>query len=172
MKALKIGLSVFLVYHLITVLLLPVASSLAGRRLARYFIPYANTLGFNTTWQFFSPAPSPMFYLEYELETGADDEVPETKTYPPARKGHTWDEGWSRRLFGMRFFALNEERLENYFVPFLCRENPTAKSVVIQAVFEKIEDVERVGEYAEFKDMAERIDLPRRRYACPEGARG
>lgn len=174
-KWLKIVFSVFLLYHLFTVLLMPIGGSLAGRKLGRFVLPYANTLGFNTTWQFFSPGPSPMFYLEYDVETDVDAPVAsEPKVYPPARQAFAWDDGWNRRLYGMRFFALNPERLERYFIPFLCRENPGARGISVQAVFEKIDDLDRAARTdtlwnSDFKDLSERIDLPRQKFSCAEG---
>jgi hypothetical protein len=174
LKAVKIALSLFLVYHFSAVILLPNSSSLTGRKLAHYFLDYANQLGFNTSWAFFSPGPSPMFYLEYDVEMKNADETGASQSfvYPPPKKPFSFDDGYNRRLFGMRFFALNQERLEKYFVPFLCRQAPGAESISIRQVFERIEDIERAGEWADYKDMAERVDLPRQRYACPEVGAG
>jgi hypothetical protein len=168
--AVKVALTVFLIYHLSAVLLLPNSTSLVGRKLSRYFLNYANQLGFNTGWAFFSPAPSPMFYLEYDAEMANGEEANggQPLVYPPHRVGFGYDDGWNRRLFGMRFFALNPERLERFFVPYLCRQVPGAQRITVQPVFERIEDVERAGEWAEFKDMSERLDLPRQKYSCPE----
>lgn len=175
MKATKIALTIFLLYHLSAVALLPIGSSLLGRKLAWLFLPYANTLGFNTTWQFFSPGPSPMFYLEYRPDNGEDvianvagSDASEPLTYPEKRHGTQWSEAWNRRLFGMRFLALNAERTERYLVPFLCRAADYPKSVDLKSVVERVEDIERPGEASEFKDLTERVELPRQKYSCPE----
>ncbi len=149
---------------------MPIGSSIAGRKYSRYFLSYANTLGFNTTWQFFSPGPSPMFYLEYEAEGAGETQLSAPLAYPPLRQGFSWNDGWNRRLFGMRFMALSPERMERYFVPFLCRQVPGAKAISVRSIVDRVEDIERAGHFAEIKDMAERVDLPSQRYACPEGA--
>lgn len=159
-----------ILYHLGAVFIMPNSSSLLGRELAGYFLDYANLMGFNTTWQFFSPGPSPTYYLEYQVETPSDPDMLQAPTlqYPPKRKPFTWSDFYNRRLFGMRFFTLFPERLERFFVPFLCRQHPGATGVYVQSVFERIPNIERAEANARFKDMSERLDLPRRRYGCPE----
>lgn len=151
---------------------MPVGSSLAGRKLYRYFATYANTLGFNTTWQFFSPGPSPMFYIEYEPDFGTDEdwteESPAPFTYPPKREGFSWSDGWNRRLFGMRFLALHPHLMPRFFIPFLCREHPGAKAIDVRSTIDQIEDLERSDRWTELEDSTRRIDLPRERYSCEE----
>lgn len=167
LRWLKLGLSLFLVYHLSTILLMPNSSSLLGRKTSWLFLSYANTMNFNTTWQFFSPGPSPTFYLEYEVEMPGDREsISAPLMYPPQRKGLVWDDAWNRRLFGMRFFALTDNQLERFFIPYLCRENPGAEAISSRGVVEKVEDIERAGEWASFKE-SQRLDLPRQRISCP-----
>ncbi len=169
LKALKIALSAFLLYHLATVLLMPNGSSLTGRKLSRYFSAYANTLGFNTTWQFFSPGPSPMFYLEYEPVYNYDDEPDSGPfSYPPKREGFAWSDSWNRRLFGMRFFALHPGYMERFFVPFLCRQYEGAIAINIRSVIDQVEDLERVGMRSDLSESTVRVDLPSQEYACPE----
>jgi hypothetical protein len=167
----KAVLSLLVAYHLAAVVILPNSSSLAGRQLSRFFIPYANLLGFNTTWQFFSPGPAPTFFLEYEIETADSYDLPpeEPRQYPDPRNGYSWSEAYNRRFYGMRFFALDPIRLERFFVPFLCRLHPEAEAVTVQGVFEKIPAIEKAGEWADFKEMSERFSFPRQRFGCPEG---
>ena len=167
----KAFLTIFIVYHLLTVLIMPISGSMLGRRMGHVFSPYANLLGFNNTWQFFSPGPSPMFYLEYEVEkTDSDAIASQVSFYPPAREKLTWDDGWNRRLFGMRFFSLNGDLLERFLGPYLCRQNPDAQAISVKRVFEKVEDIERIGEWADFRELSQRLDLPRQRILCPAGA--
>lgn len=150
---------------------MPNGSSLTGRKLSRYFSAYANTLGFNTTWQFFSPGPSPMFYLEYEPVYDFDDgagSIPEPQFYPPKRKGFEWSDHWNRRLFGMRFFALQPQRLERYLVPFLCRQFEGAAAIRIRSIVDQVEDIERVGLWSELRESTQRLDLPSQEFSCPE----
>ena len=168
-SALKVLISVFIVYHLAAVLLMLIGSSLAGRKLARFFLPYVNTLGFNSTWQGFSPGPSPMFYLQYEPDLGGDEVAASEPTFfPPKRAGFTWSDGWSRRLFSMRFLATNPELMERFLVPFLCRQSAGARSIDVQSIVDQVEPIDRPDEMTEFTEMTRRLDLPRQKYTCPE----
>ncbi len=165
---LKVAISTFIVYQLFAVLLLPISGSLPGRKLARFFTPYANELGMNTTWNFFSPGPSPMFFLQYEVEMsdGSEANNGEPLIYPPPREGRTFSDGWSRRFYGMRYLALDSERYVSFLVPFLCRQTPGAAAIYVQGVLEKIEDIEKADTWAEYPDMTERMSLQRERHSC------
>lgn len=169
---LKIGLSIFVLYHLLAVTILPMGSGLIIRELGRYFTPYANLLQLNTTWQFFSPGPSPIFYLEYSfLEETADGEDFETEPelLPERRQTFGYSDSYNRRLFSMRFFSLNQQRLELYLVPWLCRQNPKAVQVTVRQKFGQIKSVERARtdrELEDFSQMAEPMNLPSSTHAC------
>ena len=167
--ALKVILSVLIAYHLAAVCLLPNSSSMLGRKLGWLFLPYANPTLFNRTWQFFSPGPMPVFYLEYELETetNSNDMLRTTYVYPEHRKSIQIDDFYMRTLAGMRFLALQDVPFEKYFVEYLCRQHPEALALDIRSVVERLPDVEDAGRFIDFKDMADRTDLPRRTYACP-----
>ena len=125
-RLLKAVLSVFLVYHLLAILILPMGKGLLIRDLGRHFYTYANVFGLNTTWQFFSPGPSPIFYLEYSFtypEVEGDDnsfEMSEPQLLPEKRNGFGVSDFYSRRLYSMRFLSLDDGRMENYMAPWLC----------------------------------------------------
>jgi hypothetical protein len=165
---LSIILSGMILYHLAAVIVLPNSSSLLGRKTAGFFLPYANTLGFNTSWQFFSPGPSPMFYLEYFVEFDREGNESEVMPYPLRRVAGSWSDSYNRRLFGMRFFSLNPDRLERYLAPFLCRQHPGAVSISVQPVYEPIQSIDRAGDFSDFRDMRQRVDFPRQRFSCPD----
>lgn len=177
-RVLKTVLSVFIAYHLLTVLILPMGNGLVIRELGRYFIPYANVLGFNTSWQFFSPGPSPIFYLEYTYSypppAGNDDafDESEAKLLPEKRTHFGVSDFYSRRLYSMRFLSLDANRLEKYMAPWLCRRDPRAESVTIRQVIAQIQSVERhrsdLG-VERFADMAEAVNGQRSTFACARG---
>lgn len=169
---LKAVLSFFILYHLATVVILPMGSGLLIRELGRYFVPYANLFQMNTTWQFFSPGPSPIFYLEYsylfESDQGGEVES-EPALLPERRTGFGYSDFYNRRLFSMRFFSLNEQRLARYLVPWLCRQNLKATSVTVRQKFGQIQSVERVRtehDLENFSDMAEPMNLPSSTHSC------
>ncbi len=168
----KLILALFLVFHLAAVVILPMGSGLLNRHWGRFFIGYANTLGFNTTWQFFSPGPSPTFYLEYEFDEGGEDfEESEIYLLPERRTGFWWSDFYNRRLYSMRFLSLAPNLLVQYLVPWLCQKNPKAKAVTVQKIFERITNVEReTGGAAEdtFQDMEVKERVARETHSCPE----
>jgi hypothetical protein len=167
--ALKLLLSVFLLYHLAAVIVLPNSSSLMGRRIGWAFLGYANPLLLNRTWQFFSPGPMPSSYLEYEVETADNgtDDVRESHRWPKLNQNSFNNDFYLRTMAGMRFLAANETNFENYFIPYLCKLHPGAIALDLRSVVEQVPAIERAGEYQDFKDMQERLDLPSRRYDCP-----
>ncbi len=172
---LKVVLSIFIVYHLAAVIVLPMGSGLLIRELGRYFVPYANLLQMNTTWQFFSPGPSPIFYLEYTYLFETDDagessqSESEPKLLPERRTGFGYSDFYNRRLFSMRFFSLNEQRLARYLVPWLCRQNEKATSVSVRQMFGQIQGVERARkdhDLEDFSDMAVPMNFPSSTHTC------
>src|SRR3954467_1869488 len=89
---LKLVFSLFLLYHLAVIVIMPNPSSLLGRKYSRYLTDYANSLGLNTTWQFFSPGPAPVFYLEYTIEKPGGEEDETSYQIPERRRASYYDE--------------------------------------------------------------------------------
>ena len=166
---LQVLMSLGILYHLLAVVLLPNPQSITGRSLGRLVIPYANQLGFNTTWQFFSPGPSPTFYLEYHVVKATEDDSDSgAHFYPPMRQGHSWDDRYNRRLYAMRFFSLDQIRMENYFVPWLCAQHPGAVELDVRYIFEPIPPIEKAESGTTFKDMSVRYEPMDRTFHCPD----
>lgn len=175
-RLLKTVLSIFLVYHLLAVTILPMGSGLVVRELGRYFVGYANLFALNTTWQFFSPGPSPIFYLEYTYSypPAVDDEeawetLSEPMLLPERRVGFGISDFYSRRLYSMRFLSLNSDRMERLLVPWLCKQDPRATSVSVRQMFGEIQNVERHrGQFGadSFADMAEKRKSERLNFRC------
>lgn len=169
---LKILISLFLVYHLAAVIILPNGSSMVGRKFARYFLPYANSLLFNRTWQFFSPGPAPAYYVEYRTITNAaagEDEERAPFIYPPLRQDR-FDDLYFRSLGGLRLLSINPDVFERQFIPYLCRLHPEARALDLRSVTLQLPSVEQGDRGETFKEMAEKVNLPRRTYECPGGA--
>jgi hypothetical protein len=167
---LRVLVSLFLLYHLAAVLILPNPSSMLGRKYSRYLADYANNLGINTTWQFFSPGPAPTFYLEYEIETGSEelDEEPQTHQFPERRRASFYDELFNRTMSAMRFFVLApEETFERFFVPWLCNKHPGAKRISIRTVGEPVVNIERASGEETYEELSHRTALKERQnFSC------
>ncbi len=172
-RVLKAVLSVFLVYHFLAIFILPMGKGLLIRELGRHFYTYANVFGLNTSWQFFSPGPSPIFYLEYSFtypEVGEDSfEMSEPQLLPEKRSGFGVSDFYSRRLYSMRFLSLDDGRLEKYLAPWLCRQDLRAETVTVRQKFGEIQAVERHrGEMGadSFSEMSDPLDLPPKTFRC------
>lgn len=167
-RVLKAGLSLFIVYHLLTVFIMPMGQGLVIRELGRYFVDYANLFGFNTGWRFFSPVPGSTFTLEYSFiyPDGAEGEA---HILPENRAPMTISDSYQRRMYAVRFLSLTPERMEKYMAPWLCQQDRRAESVNIRQTIGSIENVERhrgneqVDSYADFTDPTE---FPSKTYAC------
>jgi hypothetical protein len=172
LKLVRGCLSIFIIYHFVVVGVLPNSSSIVGRTLSRFLLPYANLFGFNTSWQFFSPGPAETFFLEYQVESAKSGEDLDTPTllFPPKRSGYSFDDFYSRRLYSMRFFVIYPDRLQQFFIPFLCRQNPGATGIWVESVFERLPSLEKLSsERTSLHDLAERSQLPRQRFPCAGG---
>lgn len=170
---LKFVFSIFLLYHLAVIVIMPNPSSLLGRKYARYLIDYANQLGLNTTWQFFSPGPAPVFYLEYTVEN-ANEEEGETFQIPERRRASYYDELYNRTLYSMRFFVLApSETFDSFFVPWVCKRHPEAAALTIRTQGEPVVNIERATGDESFDDLSHKTALKeRKRYSCREDVGG
>lgn len=167
-RFLRFIISVFLLYHLAVVLIMPNPGSLLGRKFSRYLTDYANTLGINTTWQFFSPGPAPVFYLEYDVESEDLDAETPSFQIPPKRRASYYDEFYNRTLYSMRFFVLAPvETFERFFVRWLCKQHPEAVSLAIRTVGEPVKNIERAQGEESFDDLSEKMPIKQRqRFTC------
>jgi hypothetical protein len=173
-RCLKAVLSVFIVYHLTAIMILPMGSGLLIRELGRYFISYANIFDLNTSWVFFSPGPSPIFYLEYRYTYPSEDDddsliESEAMLLPEKRVGFGISDFYNRRLYSMRFLSLDPQKMERLLVPWLCRKDPKAESVSVREIFGEVQSVElHRGKYGgeNFTEMTEPKRMPRQTFHC------
>jgi hypothetical protein len=138
----KILLSAFICFHLIVIVVLANGSSFLGRHLAPILLPYANTLGLNATWNFFSPDPAhTMFYrmrIFFEDANGEDLREPEELYFPPEKGQIVVNSSKRRMLYAMRFLTLDPTRLKSILGPWLCRQYPGATRVKMEHFIHEI----------------------------------
>jgi hypothetical protein len=168
-------LSLFVVYHVATVLVLPNPSSSLSRQVSRFMIPYANQFSLNTTWQFFSPGPVPIFYFEYDIETSADLEAPvgdaKTHTYPDRLEPRSWGDFGKRRRASASLFAMSSDWVPRYLARYICGLHPGAVALNIRVVLEPTTEMQKLTWYSRENEMSQRIDMPRFTFSCDhEGA--
>lgn len=175
-KPAKLLISLWLVYHLFIVALFPNTQSLLSRKLDKYLLPYANMFNMNTPWQFFSPFPGPKMYLEYEVsQTQMSDsgttEVESKKYYwPPLERGsHDWD-NFRRRIYSSRFLAMDERRLKDAFVPWICRLHPEAMMASVEIVMAPVPNIEKASRFSRIENMETPSSSYKLRADCPTKA--
>ncbi len=158
-KAAKLIISVWLVYHLFIILLFPNTQSLLSRKLDRFLLPYANSLNMNTPWQFFSPFPGPKFYIEYEVSNtqtseNGDLQVEGKKYFYPSQdqRDPDWD-NFRRRLYSARFVSVDPQRLKDVFIPWVCRQHPGAMMVSAEVIMAPVPNIEKAQTYSRISEM-------------------
>ena len=152
--------SVWIVYHLVVMILMPNGSSFLVRRSQSYLLPYANSIGLNATWNFFSPDPAHTMYFNYKVRF-EDENGNETKPvfegwFPPEKQAVIVDSSKRRFLYAVRFLLLDPKRLEVLFAPWLCREHPGSSKVIIQQITERIPYLDLALE----KDLGQEMRTP------------
>lgn len=178
LKVLKVALSVFILYHLLTILILPNSDSILSRKLSFLVTPYANVVGINTTWRFFSPEPSPTIHFVYDADMAEGGEVePEnnfwrergfvTGQWPPDHVDGMLTENVRRLVYHSRFTTLSRERVEKFMGSLLCRFYPKAQLVSVRAVVQEIPSIERslINNEEFSKNTAER-DIESFEFSC------
>lgn len=145
---LKILLSVWIVYNLITLVVMPNAGSFLGRKFGAWLGPYANVVGLNASWNFFSPDPAHTMYIKYYVEflnaDGEEVKEPITGYFPQEKNQGVMDITRRRELYVMRFMMIGANRLQALFAPWLCRQYPGATSVHIEQVIETVAPLDEV----------------------------
>lgn len=136
-KWFQIIASIFLVYHLVTILTLPNSGSYLESQIGEYLYPYASTLGLNSTWQFFSPKPSPRIFFRYEVEFPNGD-YQKHQWPPPKIDSEFLGPNFQRLVYHSRMTTITEQRRKKFLVPFLCSKHPGAQTLTLSAIFENV----------------------------------
>ncbi|MGE0616829.1 MAG: hypothetical protein AB7P04_14450 [Bacteriovoracia bacterium] len=117
-------LSVFIVFHLAVVLLIPNESSYLTQYFRPLIAPYATTLGLARAWQFFSPDPGPSVYLEYIAMK--DGTKLDAGFFPPLQNPFWLRDPYNRRTAALRMTFKVPDYVQTVVVPYLCRQYPAA----------------------------------------------
>ncbi len=149
----KTLLSFFVLFQLTVIVVLPNNDSILCRALAPIITPYANAFGFNTTWRFFSPEPSPAIYYIYDADMTEGGEPVAADTFwknrgfvtgrwPPDHPAGMMSENVKRLVYYSRFVTVSAEKTETFLGNLLCRFYPKAHSISVRTVIEDIPNVE------------------------------
>ena len=123
-------------------------SSFLGRYLGQYYFAVANTIGVNTTWNFFSPDPAHIMYIRYIVHFDDDYGNPTQESkeyfYPEQKDGSDFSMDVRRQNYMMRFLALDSERISKFFIPWICKKNPGATQVQFEIIINHIPSLDKV----------------------------
>lgn len=165
---LLVGLSIYIVYHLTAIIILPNSESVLGRWLSPYLTVYANNLGLNASWRFYSPDPVPYLYFEYEPMYEADVEREfETLHWPPRNRDEFLHDNYLRLTCHSQSSSVTADLSKRFLVPWLCRRHPDAYAISVRPIWEEVPTIERAGiEQRDFAHMVETRSMAPEQYEC------
>lgn len=139
-------LSAAILFHLLVIVIYPNDSSKLERDLLPVLLPYANTFGLNSKWQFFAPEPEVATFFEYQIDwrnRPNDVAGDEMLHYPPDKQGF-FDLIHTRRSAARSFLTLDPNFIPQIFINWVCRKNPDAAGVSVRAVYVRVPSLEDV----------------------------
>jgi hypothetical protein len=133
----RAGLSVYILFHLFCVLLVPNSDNYTGNYFLKALQPYVYFFELTNNWNFFSPNPEPPIYVEYEL---LDDQGQTARTgrWPDVKDPFFWRERQTRRITAADFMVSQELRAEKMMVGYLCHQAQHPHSVRLWRVMEPV----------------------------------
>lgn len=144
---LRVIVSLMIFFHLTVVIVLANGPSILGRIHQGWLLGYANQLGVNQTWNFFSPDPTQIHYIHYyvhfEDESGNSTQEPIEAYLPEEKREIVMDSSKRRMLHSIRFISLDESRTEKLLAPWLCRKYPGASFLNIKHVLEVLPGLDK-----------------------------
>ncbi len=174
--ALRIFLSAFIVFHLSVIIILANGGSYLGRSLQASLLPYANTLGLNATWNFFSPDPAHTMFYRYKIyfESPVGEELKESIEgfFPPEKTHIVIDSSKRRLLYSMRFLTIDPSRIKSLMAPWLCKQYPGASRVRMEYIVNQIPllDVAVARKDDPMDDLVSEKNLINNEVSCTQGA--
>jgi hypothetical protein len=146
--------------------------SFLGRYLSGFYLPVANAIGLNTSWNFFAPDPANVMYFKYDVifeddygqVTGEtiEDYFPTNKDDVDLRLDHR------RFSYAMRWLALDPSRVQQFFIPMICREYPKAKKIQVEFIVKPVPPLEKILTLKDenYDDLVQSEELSRNTYDC------
>lgn len=178
----KALLSLWIVYNIFVMLVMPNVGAYFGRVTANVVTPYANTVGLNAGWNFFSPEPAHPMYLKYtvyypesenlEGETSQEEREPVEGFFPVQNDKRNIPNITHKREWAlMRYMVLDAKRLRLLMGPWLCRQYPGAASIDMEHVIETIPFLDQAVRFQEesVKDLSKEVQSVRESVSCQGG---
>lgn len=155
----RIGLSVFIVFHLVVIVVLGNGGSYYGRALSPYLTSYANFIGLNSSWNFFSPDPANSMYLRVSLLAGEDYRE---EFYPPGKEKFEWSGNQRRFLYFVRYMIVDPTRIETFLIPWFCKTHAGVERISVDFVIQPVPSLDKARFVMNMSDLNEEFDNPYR----------
>ena len=169
---LKVFLSLWIVYNIFVMLIMPNIGSYLGRTMSRFITPYAGAVGLSAGWDFFSPDPAHTLYIEYTIyypdSPEGESRDPVEGYFPPEKNQPVHDPVRKRDLYATRYMALSPKRLRILFGPWLCRQYPGSSQVNARIIIETVPSLDKVVQRPDMalSEMSERIEYANEDVPC------
>lgn len=172
----------WIVYNIFVMLVMPNVGAYFGRVTANVVTPYANTVGLNAGWNFFSPEPAHPMYLKYtvyypeaeiqEGESSSEEREPVEGFFPVQNDKRNVPNITHKREWAlMRYMVLDAKRLRLLMGPWLCRQYPGAASIAMEHVIETIPFLDQAVRFQDesVKDLSKEVQSVRETVSCQGG---
>lgn len=155
-------------------------SSFLGRYFENFFNPVANSIGLNTTWNFFSPDPAHTMYIKYfvffedplgnSLKEAIEGYYPESKD-----RGEDFSLNKKRDSYAMRFLAVDPARLQGLFTPWMCKKYPGSTKLQIELIMNRIPSLDKVvaivnKDIDSYENLVTTEEISRYVFECPHAS--
>ena len=168
----KILASFWAVFNIFVSLVMPNVGAYFGRVTASFVTPYANTIGLNASWNFFSPDPAHTMYIRYTVYFYDDfgNEIrPTIEGFFPKEKNKSITSDLNKRdLYAMRFMVIEPKRLRVLFGPWLCRKYEGASSINMEHVVETVPPLDEVVTFKgeTVRDLSQELQYSKVSHNC------
>ena len=173
-KTTKIILAGIFLYFVSMMIVMGNGASFLGRYLSPFYVHIANTIGLNTTWNFFSPDPAHTMYIKVNYHLTSGEEI--DSVLPEQNEDGSFDFSLNKRRMSyvVRFLIIDPQKIEEFLAPWLCRQKPEAQSIFIETVVEKIPPLDKVITLKDtiFNDLIEKQTINSLNYECPQKKKG
>lgn len=144
-----------------------------GRFLSAYYTPIANSIGLNTTWNFFSPDPAHTmffkYYVHFEDEYGNPTKEPLDLMYPAEGEKIDFRIHKRRQSYIMRYLVIDPEKMQQFFIPWICKQHPGATKIQTELVINRIPNLDKVITLpsSNYYDLVTTEEMGQNVYSCP-----
>lgn len=166
----KITLSLWAAYHVVAMIVLPNGMSFFARKVQPYVFSYANSVGLNVGWSFFSPDPANVLYLRYVVYFKDPDKESVEDFFPKEKNKAATSIRGKRDWTVMRFMLLDHKRLGVLMAPWICRQYKDAENVNLEYVMETVPPIDEAQLMAnrDVQDLSQELQLIKVDHSCGE----